>query len=625
MKSNDKRIRLFGKVIVPFINILNVLLFAASIGWLLLFPLEDFHLSIWQPSENALLAYSRTTNTYGQDELRFFEETYSAIKNIVVHSDDSGMSNTTMSIKQEMQKFILDALEAEGVEVNVQEYECADGFGDCFNVYGIIRSQRADGSESILVSAPLQNQKDQFNSFGVSLAVSMVKMFTKANFFAKDIILVFNDEHAYGMHQFIESYLGFGKKDLDNHAGEIQAGLVLDFSGTNGKYKKLEIIPEGWNGRMANLDLVYVSYLMARDKFVDIGLHEGLLSQFSHDTYTSRLVNILNTMIKQTFVNNRYSHAPLLSYRIDAITIQGVEAEDNEYDITTDTLAKTIESILRCLNNLLERLHQSYFFYFALSLDKFISIGVYYPPFILLIVGCIGKSLCLFYELLELGKDIDVGGDDSAFIKDVPAYSTRKRSFDLGLISLIISMCFTYGISLGIAPYYEFTAKQIIPFFFGGCIIFGTSFTSLFSNYLDHWNKVSLRAVFLLLAAATFLSVSIINFSLAYFALLFYFLLFTIVPDLPSWFPKKLASLMISPPIVLFLWFFFETLSSVGLSLSAELLDLSLMQLVATVAFETLIVNLQNVALGFVQLQWLLWPFIFSLYTPLWMISHAVI
>ena len=41
--------------------------------------------------------------------------------------------------------------------------------------------------------------------------------------------------------------------------------------------------------------------------------------------------------------------------------------------------------MLRKLNNLLERLHQSYFFYLLPSLTRFVSIGLYMPPFGLLL------------------------------------------------------------------------------------------------------------------------------------------------------------------------------------------------------------------------------------------------
>lgn len=49
-------------------------------------------------------------------------------------------------------------------------------------------------------------------------------------------------------------------------------------------------------------------------------------------------------------------------------------------------LARLLEGMYRKLNNLLERLHQSYFFYLMPSLSRFVSIGYYMPAFGLLAV-----------------------------------------------------------------------------------------------------------------------------------------------------------------------------------------------------------------------------------------------
>lgn len=47
--------------------------------------------------------------------------------------------------------------------------------------------------------------------------------------------------------------------------------------------------------------------------------------------------------------------------------------------------------MFRKLNNLLERLHQSYFFYLLPSLSRFVSIGIYMPAFGFLILVLVLK------------------------------------------------------------------------------------------------------------------------------------------------------------------------------------------------------------------------------------------
>lgn len=59
--------------------------------------------------------------------------------------------------------------------------------------------------------------------------------------------------------------------------------------------------------------------------------------------------------------------------------------------------------MFRKLNNLLERLHQSYFFYLLPSLSRFVSIGVYMPAFGFLILILVLKISFLQGQRLEGG------------------------------------------------------------------------------------------------------------------------------------------------------------------------------------------------------------------------------
>ncbi|KAK2512482.1 Gpaa1 [Columba guinea] len=90
----------------------------------------------------------------------------------------------------------------------------------------------------------------------------------------------------------------------------------------------------------------------------------------------------------------RGDHGLFLRYRIEAITLRGINSfRQYKYDMAT--VGKTLEGMFRKLNNLLERLHQSYFFYLLPSLSRFVSIGVYMPAFgLLLLVLILRISLC---------------------------------------------------------------------------------------------------------------------------------------------------------------------------------------------------------------------------------------
>ena len=70
-------------------------------------------------------------------------------------------------------------------------------------------------------------------------------------------------------------------------------------------------------------------------------------------------------------------------YRIDALTITGKSGQQHRLR----TVGDVVEGVFRSINNLLEALHQSFFFYILPSTDRYISIGVYMPPFALIAVA----------------------------------------------------------------------------------------------------------------------------------------------------------------------------------------------------------------------------------------------
>ncbi|KAK4805803.1 hypothetical protein QYF61_000409 [Mycteria americana] len=106
--------------------------------------------------------------------------------------------------------------------------------------------------------------------------------------------------------------------------------------------------------------------------------------------YAHSLQTLLLMVLAQASGRPRGDHGLFLRYRIEAITLRGINSfRQYKYDMTT--VGKTLEGMFRKLNNLLERLHQSYFFYLLPSLSRFVSIGVYMPAFGFLILVLVLK------------------------------------------------------------------------------------------------------------------------------------------------------------------------------------------------------------------------------------------
>ncbi|KAJ8869286.1 hypothetical protein PR048_030859 [Dryococelus australis] len=63
-------------------------------------------------------------------------------------------------------------------------------------------------------------------------------------------------------------------------------------------------------------------------------------------------------------------------FGIEAVTLEGFEKKGRGSPAAFYQLGRVMEGLFRSLNNLLERFHQSYFFYLQPATDRYISIGM---------------------------------------------------------------------------------------------------------------------------------------------------------------------------------------------------------------------------------------------------------
>lgn len=160
-------------------------------------------------------------------------------------------------------------------------------------------------------------------------------------------------------------------------SGALQGALVIEFPFEH-NFQSLHIVYDGVNGQLPNLDLFNTAVSIAGGQ---MGMGTNLQEMWEHDdSYQSRLKTILRGMTKQGLGYATGAHSSFMPYHIDAITLQtkGQGWEDEM------ALGRTIESLCRSLNNLLEHLHQSFFFYLLMQTNRFVSIGTYLPSAMLI-------------------------------------------------------------------------------------------------------------------------------------------------------------------------------------------------------------------------------------------------
>jgi glycosylphosphatidylinositol transamidase len=155
-------------------------------------------------------------------------------------------------------------------------------------------------------------------------------------------------------------------------SGALQGAVVIDYPFDH-RFESLHVAYEGVNGQLSNLDLFNTVVSIASGQ---MGIGVSLQQMWKHtDSYRDRLQTMLRGMMKQGLGHPSGPHSSFVPYHVDAVTLQPFgEGWQDEM-----AMGRVIESTFRSLNNLLEHLHQSFFFYLLMQTNRFVSIGTYLP------------------------------------------------------------------------------------------------------------------------------------------------------------------------------------------------------------------------------------------------------
>ncbi|XP_037494295.1 glycosylphosphatidylinositol anchor attachment 1 protein isoform X2 [Jatropha curcas] len=242
-------------------------------------------------------------------------------------------------------------------------------------------------------------------------------------------------------------------------AGTMAAALVLKVTDRNAQWDDtLSIFAEASNGQMPNLDLInIVNYLAVHRQ----GLHVKVQKFWSllELKWLEIIGNIFESLGKvsrnlnpnwkfgvpaadyvegaATLVSSLYNqalgiptgpHGAFRDFQVDAITLEistkvssNKKARQNEFLLRGGRL---IEGVIRSVNNLLEKFHQSFFLYLLTSPNKFVSVGVYMIPFALLVAPLPLVSASLYAEVNELDLGMKNG-------KSSPSKSTASKEMGI--------------------------------------------------------------------------------------------------------------------------------------------------------------------------------------------------
>jgi len=105
--------------------------------------------------------------------------------------------------------------------------------------------------------------------------------------------------------------------------------------------------------------------------------------------------------------------------------------------VTYETLTRTVESTLRTMNNLIERLHASFFFYILTSPSQFLKIGLYLPSAILSSIAVMIHGLSAWVDSGWIEDEGITMQPDKPHV-ETTKWKRRKRPL-LGVLSIMMA------------------------------------------------------------------------------------------------------------------------------------------------------------------------------------------
>lgn len=355
-----------------------------GIIWILLLPLDQYSRQTYI-SENALLPGQVHTYFHGTDQniFRAYYHEVADVLEVQAKTAEDGTQQYMQATPHHRNEKIRSIFHNSGIKTAVQPYKYSIGGKQVEgeNVYGIVHAPRGDGTESIVIIAPIHNFEGQLNTNGVTLLLTLARYFSRWSLWSKDIILLVTPDTAAGPQAWIDAYLSQHDPNtvssLTLKSGAIQGVIVIDYPFRH-LFHELHVTYDGVNGQLPNLDLINTAISISSSQ---CGIPTLLQNQHTYAKaehqhhYLNRLKVLGHGMRNQAIGHSTGAHSVFMPYHIDAITLTAVgSGREDEM-----AFGRAVESLTRSINNLLEKFHQSFFFYLLLQNTRFVSIGTYLP------------------------------------------------------------------------------------------------------------------------------------------------------------------------------------------------------------------------------------------------------
>jgi len=475
-------------------NFLSIFGYTGGIVWLFLLASSEFNSRAYV-SENALLP-GLVETSYSEDSVAF--KLYGELKKIC-----------TKDIYRQ-RDWISQNLISAGLEVYHQNFSCGDKGVGGQNIYGILRSPRSSGVESLVLNVPQKYGCD--SNGGLAMMLSIVRHFMFQNFWAKDIVFLITEHDSCGVEAWLGSYHGEPLKgvvasDLTGHAGKIQAALVIDFN--HESFRGVDVQFEGINGLLPNLDLLHVVFHVARMEGVLAKLNNqdsyyGFADQF--EDYKRCITSLCKMILRQATGFPSGVHGHYLKYRIEAVTLKESTTGERSNEARFGQVGRIIEGIFRSFNNLQEHFHQSFFMYLLPASDRYISIALYMPVLGGILLGPLLQAVSLWMQ--TIGMDIETDATDRKMLSAETIWHTLVLLLMSHSVGTILYFALPFAISSG-----SFKIGTSVEIAIGSWLVAVT--LGYFQPTRNEISLKILKLVIIVYVTAVLTMTSLLNFSLA--------------------------------------------------------------------------------------------------------------
>eukprot|EP00742_Colponemidia_sp_Colp-10_P009139 GILJ01009941.1.p1 GENE.GILJ01009941.1~~GILJ01009941.1.p1 ORF type:complete len:625 (-),score=59.41 GILJ01009941.1:58-1884(-) len=363
--------------VAPFLLSLSWIIYLAGVTWIGMFP--RFSRNTWI-SENAILpGYARAN--FGAADVTF-----------------AGQLASELNAKRptwdnDFPQWLFDAMQSLKLDAYVHNFTTPMHTRGQ-NVFGILRSGRADGREAVVLATRIRpgDEKGGWGeTSGLCLSLALMRFLSGEKWLSKDIILlVLDGRHKYSAaaKAWLDTYhLDTGNEGMFPRAGVIRQAIVLDFD--RYRFNALGLVTEGISGQLSNLDLVNTLRFVAAGQNVNVVLGREP---------SPAMFNALFKFMKHAALGRtEEDHSHFLRWAIDSYTLTGTNTTSTGY-IHTQAIAKVFEGIVRSMSTVSQHLFMSFFLYVLCSPSQFVSIGVYLYPIMMILAPLILQSLYLHFS-----------------------------------------------------------------------------------------------------------------------------------------------------------------------------------------------------------------------------------